>query len=105
MVFAVNGMVRWKKKKLANGIDGKFETNDLRVISRLQALGFKEYHVVEAERAEYEKLMAEKKANEVVEEKAEVVEEKENVVETVAVETEAEVAPKPKPNPYRRKQK
>lgn len=43
MVFAVNGMVRWKGEKLANGIDGKFETNSERVITRLQTLGFKEY--------------------------------------------------------------
>ena len=43
MVFAVNGMVRWKKKKLANGIDGRFETYDERIITRLQTLGFKEY--------------------------------------------------------------
>lgn len=50
MVFAVNGMVKWKGKKLANGIDGKFETNDERVIKRLQTLGFREFSVVQSER-------------------------------------------------------
>jgi len=43
MVFAVCGLVKWKGEKLANGIDGKFETTNEKVITRLQTLGFKEY--------------------------------------------------------------
>lgn len=41
MVFAGQGLVRWKGKKIANFMDGLFETNDMRVIQRLTELGFK----------------------------------------------------------------
>lgn len=43
MVFNVVGIVNWKGKRLANGIDGKYETNDPWKIERLKILGFKEY--------------------------------------------------------------
>ena len=49
MVFAVCGMVRWKGQKLANGIDGKFETENPKIITRLQTLGFQEYVEKEVE--------------------------------------------------------
>ncbi len=42
MIFKVNGLVRWKGKKIANGIDGRFETKEERVINILQMKGFKE---------------------------------------------------------------
>lgn len=42
MVFDLCGIVKWKGKKIANGINGRFETNDERVIERLKMLGFSE---------------------------------------------------------------
>lgn len=42
MVFKVCGLVKWKGRKIANGVDGRFETNDPRIIERLKILGFKE---------------------------------------------------------------
>lgn len=40
--FEVYGMVRWRGEKLANGIDGVFETDNEKVIMRLRQMGFKE---------------------------------------------------------------
>lgn len=42
MIFELYGIVRHKGRKIANGIDGRFETTDERVIARLKMLGFKE---------------------------------------------------------------
>jgi hypothetical protein len=42
MIFRVFGLVKWKGKKIANGVDGKFETKDERVINILRMKGFKE---------------------------------------------------------------
>jgi len=42
MVFNVCGLVKRNGKVIANGIDGRFETKDERVISILQNMGFSE---------------------------------------------------------------
>ena len=42
MVFKIFGLVRWKGKKIANGIDGRFETKDEKVINILRNKGFEE---------------------------------------------------------------
>lgn len=40
--FAVFGLVKWKGQKLANGVDGVFETDDEKTITRLRQMGFSE---------------------------------------------------------------
>ncbi len=42
MIFKLFGLVKWRGKKIANGIDGRFETNDERVINILKQKGFEE---------------------------------------------------------------
>lgn len=41
MIFSGQGLVKWKGNKIANFIDGYFETNDYRIANRLIMLGFK----------------------------------------------------------------
>jgi hypothetical protein len=104
MIFAINGMVRWKGQKLANGIDGKFETNSEKVITRLQTLGFEEWSVAENRRMLERQLVEEfiHSDNQVLE-----MVENEQPETNQSVVKEAEVKPKEavKYNPYRRKQK
>lgn len=69
MVFAVNGLVRWKGKKLANGIDGRFETNDEKIIKRLETLGFKEYSYFNGNKIEENKIVESVEIKSVVEAK------------------------------------
>lgn len=42
MIFALYGLVRHKGKKIANGINGRFETDSPRIIALLKQKGFKE---------------------------------------------------------------
>jgi hypothetical protein len=57
MIFSVYGRVNWKGKMLANGIDGEFETNDERVITRLRTLGFKTVEETKIGRAQEKSLL------------------------------------------------
>ena len=43
MIFSGVGLVRSRGKKLANFVDGKFETKDEKTILKLKMLGFTEF--------------------------------------------------------------
>jgi hypothetical protein len=48
MVFKIFGLVRYHGKKIANGIDGRFETKDERIINILKMKGFEEIETTES---------------------------------------------------------
>lgn len=94
MVFSIYGMVKWKGQKLANGIDGRFETHSEKTINRLKALGFQEIK---------EETNEEHLEKEVIQEFL-VENEQPETNQSVEIEESKQEEPK-KYNPYRRKQK